>query len=44
MDFMVQTFLRVLYGIYCPSIKFHEFLRLFVYYYCTKNINMQLNS
>jgi hypothetical protein len=20
-------------GIYCPSVKFHEFMRLFVYYY-----------
>jgi hypothetical protein len=39
-------------GIYCPSVKFHEFLRLFVYYYYyyyyyyfyKKIIKIQLNS
>jgi hypothetical protein len=33
LDFMARTFLGCYMGIYCPSVKFYEFLRLFVYYY-----------
>jgi hypothetical protein len=28
-------------GIYCPSVKFYEFLRLFVYYYYFSTENYQ---
>jgi hypothetical protein len=41
LDFMARTFLGCYMDIYCPSVKFYEFLRLFVYYYYFSTENYQ---